>query len=706
MHIDLARREHRSHVAQHADAAARGDLQAGREPVRAVGDHKILVPPGVQPAVGVLLHMHVDAVAPVDGYAVAARDKAHDLVARNGRAAARELDQTVVDALDHHAGRALGDALVRLLGLRVRGALGLLALAAQLAHVVLDLVDDLGQRDAAVADGGVQFVQRTKRELVERVFLHFLVLVKAVVQQVGAQLAVQILAAVDDVLLAALLLEPLLDLVARLGRFDDLDPVAARAVRLLGGQDLDDVAVFELAVDRRDAAVDLAAGHAVADRRVDGVGEVDRGRARGHVDHIALGREHEHLVREQVDLDILDEVLSLGVLLRFEQLTDPRKGLLVALFVQPLFVLPVRRNAVFRHLVHLGGADLDLKRDARAADDRRVQRLVAVGLGCGDIVLEAARDGLIQVVHIAEHVVAVRNRVHDHTHRADVVDLVDRLVLGVHLAVDRVDVLDARGDRVFDVRFLELGADALLNALEELLVLFALGFQALDDLVVADRVEHFEAQVLEFPLDAAHAQTVRDGRIDLHRLERLVALFSLGQVLEGARVVQAVGQLDQDDADVLGHCHEHLAQVLKLLLLLGIAQHAQAGDAVHQLGDRRAEFVFNLLIAELGVLDAVMQQRRADRIRIQPHLDHDLGYRDRVDDIRLAVFALLPLVRRCGALIGRTDLPDIGLRVLLLHALEQKIQFVLHTSFPHSDHPAILCSVARTTEPDISALPS
>ena len=187
-------------------------------------------------------------------------------------------------------------------------------------------------------------------------------------------------------------------------------------------------------------------------------------------------------------------------------------------------------------------------------------------------------------------------------------------------------MLDARGDRVFDVRFLELGADALLNALEELLVLFALGFQALDDLIVADRVEHLEAQVLEFPLDAAHAQTVRDGRVNLHRLERLVALLALGQVLEGARVMQAVGQLDQDDADILGHGHEHFAQVLKLLLLLGITQHAQAGDAVHQLGDRRAELVLDLLIAELGVLNAVVQQRGADRIRVQPHLDHDLGH--------------------------------------------------------------------------------
>ena len=101
-----------------------------------------------------------------------------------------------------------------------------------------------------------------------------------------------------------------------------------------------------------------------------------------------------------------------------------------------------------------------------------------------------------------------------------------------------------------------------------------------------------------------------------------------------------------------------------------------------------------------------MQQRSADRIRIQPHLDHDLGHRDRMNDVRLAVFAFLPFVRLGSALISGANFPDIGLRVLLLHALDQKIQFILHTLFPHSVHPAMLCSVARTTEPDISALPS
>ena len=51
------------------------------------------------------------------------------------------------------------------------------------------------------------------------------------------------------------------------------------------------------------------------------------------------------------------------------------------------------------------------------------------------------------------------------------------------------------------------------------------------------------------------------------RAMRVCAL--LGQVLQRAHVVQAVGELDQDDADVVDHGQEHLAEVLGLALLGG-----------------------------------------------------------------------------------------------------------------------------------------
>ena len=203
--------------------------------------------------------------------------------------------------------------------------------------------------------------------------------------------------------------------------------------------------------------------------------------------------------------------------------------------------------------------------------------------------------------------------------------------------------------------------------------------------MIADGVQNAQAQVLQLPLDAAHAQAVGDGRVDLHGLKRLIALLALGQVLEGARIVQAVGQLDEDDADILGHGHEHLAQVLKLFLLFGVAQHTQSGDAVHQLGDRCAEFIFNLAVSKIGVLDAVMQQAGTDRVSIQAHLNDDLGHSDRMDDIGFAVAALLAFVCLGRAFISGANLFDVGRGVLLLHPLDQEIDPVFHRSAHNFD---------------------
>ena len=100
--------------------------------------------------------------------------------------------------------------------------------------------------------------------------------------------------------------------------------------RVFRREDVDDVAVLQHVVEGHDAAVDLRADHAVADRGVDAVGEVDRRRAGGEVDDVALRREHEHLVGEHVHLQVVEEVLRVRLLLRLEQAADPGELLLVA----------------------------------------------------------------------------------------------------------------------------------------------------------------------------------------------------------------------------------------------------------------------------------------------------------------------------------------------------------------------------------------
>ena len=70
-------------------------------------------------------------------------------------------------------------------------------------------------------------------------------------------------------------------------------------------------------------------------------------------------------------------------------------------------------------------------------------------------------------------------------------------------------------------------------------------------------------------------------------------LLPLGlEMLQRAHVVQAVGQLDEDDADVVHHGQHHLAQVFGLLLFArGEIDLADFGDAFDDVRDLLAEFL-------------------------------------------------------------------------------------------------------------------
>ena len=94
------------------------------------------------------------------------------------------------------------------------------------------------------------------------------------------------------------------------------------------------------------------------------------------------------------------------------------------------------------------------------------------------------------------------------------------------------------------------------------------------------------------------------------------------QVVERPHVVQPVGELDHQHAQVARHRHQHLAEVLGLALLArGEGQLADLGDAVHQLGDLLAELALEVLLGGRGVFQDVVEQ--AGRHRGDVHLESD-----------------------------------------------------------------------------------
>ncbi len=77
--------------------------------------------------------------------------------------------------------------------------------------------------------------------------------------------------------------------------------------------------------------------------------------------------------------------------------------------------------------------------------------------------------------------------------------------------------------------------------------------------------------------------------------------------------MQAVGELDQQHADIRRDREQQLAEVLALRGLLGDEVEAlELGQAVDQGADLRAEQPADLLQRRLGVLDGVVQDRGHD----------------------------------------------------------------------------------------------
>ena len=179
----------------------------------------------------------------------------------------------------------------------------------------------------------------------------------------------------------------------------------------------------------------------MADIGVHGKGKVHRGGAARQRHDLALGREHIDFVGKQVDLDVFQKFGRVAMVgLDVEQRLQPAMGARLHVVERGIrrFVHPVRGHAGFGQPVHVGGADLHFDRGAVGAEQDRVQRLVAVGLGNGDVILELAGNRLVQAMQRTQRQIAGRLVAYHHAKAVDVEYFGECQVLFLHLAIDAV----------------------------------------------------------------------------------------------------------------------------------------------------------------------------------------------------------------------------------------------------------------------------
>ncbi len=180
----------------------------------------------------------------------------------------------------------------------------------------------------------------------------------------------------------------------------------------------------------------------------------------------------------------------------------------------------MRGNALLGDAVHLPGANLDLERAAALADQRGVQRLVEVGLGHGDVVLDPAGDRSPGLVHHAQRRVAVLHFVGDDPVRHVVVELGEIEPSSTQLVVDRVEALDPVVDVGLDAGLLQPALEPLPHVLHRSSPDLDLLLDGGLELRVLVRIEVIEGQILEIALNARHPQPAGDRRVDLEGLAR------------------------------------------------------------------------------------------------------------------------------------------------------------------------------------------
>ena len=80
------------------------------------------------------------------------------------------------------------------------------------------------------------------------------------------------------------------------------------------------------------------------------------------------------------------------------------------------------------------------------------------------------------------------------------------------------------------------------------------------------RLKIFKRQIFQFPLKAPNAQTIGQGRENIHGFLGNSALFFRSQMLQSSHIVQAIGQFHHNHPNVLGHRQKHSPEIFRLLL--------------------------------------------------------------------------------------------------------------------------------------------
>lgn len=219
------------------------------------------------------------------------------------------------------------------------------------------------------------------------------------------------------------------------------DFVKPRSLRSLvfASEDLDNIALFELAVEITHLTVDLDADDVTTDFTVKTESKVEWKGTLRKINDVALGCIDKDFVGEEVkaELSKVDFFAFFELGCSILKLGDPEEVggqmLDLALFVtfgELLFiVIEAGGETAFSVFVHLAGADLKLDNFLVLGNDSSVKGLVAVLLWLRDVILDASIHGCVKRMNETESEITASDVRNDNTKRSKVVNFTEVLVV-------------------------------------------------------------------------------------------------------------------------------------------------------------------------------------------------------------------------------------------------------------------------------------
>ena len=148
-----------------------------------------------------------------------------------------------------------------------------------------------------------------------------------------------------------------------------------------------------------------------------------------------------------------------------------------------------------------------------------------------------------------------------------------------------------------------------------------------------------------------------------------------GRCSQRAHVVQAVGHLDEDHADVGDHGEQHLADVLGLVVFaVGELDLSSLVTPSTMWATCSPNCLFDLFGGDGGVFDGVVQQAGGDGGRVHLHLGQNEGHFEGMHGVGLARGALLTFVLLEAKFPGLLNDGDVVAGAILAHGRKQHLE--------------------------------